>query len=221
MIRHLLCIVVSLLLIGCSDATGSKDSGYLHAFDDAYKCITNRTDHKDAAILSYESPVSLSKMVSALPDGLFWLEGVDEQGEKKVDSVLIGETGWMHDGVKNGNSVDIRCVLQEATDKNLSGKCRRWQVQSKTTVKVDPRTDEYVSMDELSCSYHTSEFSFPIDSTGVVYNSESGWCIGGIEWDLEDSLAANPPTVAVTMNDSIVEIKILDAQITWTKRPGL
>ncbi len=204
-------VIPLLLLIGCTESVKQdNDFGYLRAINDAYLCAANKA--QGDTVSKFDNPVPFGKMIRSLADGLYWLEGVDEHGENTIDSVLIGKSGWMHDGI--GRNRLTRCVLSDTTNNVLIGKCRNWErVVCYSGGSIDPYTGEDEKGVECACKPIVCEFLFPIDVSKAELDLSSLRCINA---SAEDS-----SSVSVTMNDSIVEIKVLDSKVTWTKRSGL
>ena len=216
--KTVLTLCAAALLAGCGETSNGDGFGYLRAFGFSYMCAGEIPGHSSEADWNFDVPLSLKEATSLLPEGVFWLEGVDAHGESITDSVLVGVSGWMHDGVKSEHDLDeyVRCVLQDTAKGILSGECITW----KRYARVLP--SDVVEIAEF-CMQSQCAFSAMRKSNNVTMDAESASCLNPhySPVDLEDSLATDSASVSIVMNDSIVEIKVLDSKVTWTKRPGL
>lgn len=227
------------LLAGCSgndDETEPACEAKL--VDYTYACYDiPRYDGDNGSLLKRGEPLQgCSDLLDTLPDGAYWWAKTDSTGEGVYGRVFIGKDSWMQDGSMYGNRMyGYRgyCMLDSiGADSTVAGTCVSF-VQGMEALCHFAPTDsadgegrwnmQKCDLHVMSCGTDMCTFVFPRDPVRHLDEIEGLDCINRhkTQQQMLDSLAVDSTAVAVTMNDSIVEIKVLDAKMTWTKRPGL
>ena len=220
------------LLAGCgTEGDEEKPACEAKLVNDVYACFDMpRYDGDNASLLKRGEPLQgCSDLLDTLPEGAYWWAKTDSTGEGVYGRVFVGENSWMLDGPEYGNGGF--CVLDSiGADSAVAGTCVSFIHGMELLCYYGPADSADGEFRLERCDYHlmscmpdTCAFAFPRDPARHLEEIE-GWDCLGLQVTRErvaDSLALDSTAVAVTMNDSIVEIKVLDRKMTWTKRPGL
>ena len=222
------------LLVGCgTEGDEEKPACEAKLVNDVYACFDMpRYDGDNASLLKRGEPLQgCSDLLDTLPEGAYWWAKTDSTGEGVYGRVFVGENSWMLDGPEYGNGGF--CVLDSiGADSAVAGKCITFVHLMFFHCYITPHdsNDGDSRLDGNNCDYHLMScgqemcaFVFPRDPARHLEEIEGWDCLGSqvTRERVADSLALDSTAVAVTMNDSIIEIKVLDRKMTWTKRPGL
>jgi len=203
------CLLVSIaflfaFLLGCDDRGIQPNKvGCIAAYNDLYPCQTRKPYDQ---LMKTETPMECGEFADRLGDGAYWIERIDESGEMHATFELVGETGWMSDGTTNDGI--SRCVLEDVSADSITFSCYA------------------IIWTSLSgkCELAVCSIRLPLrpDAQEIELPHRNSPCGIGFDQDaVNAAIKADSSAYSIVLNDSIVEIKILDAQITWTKRPGL
>lgn len=211
------------LFAGCSDKSeGSNHVCEAEVRSWEYDCGLYIGRDEDAFLERSGMSQECSDLVDSLDDGAYWWVETDASGASVAEKVFIGENAWMRNGQ---GAYPGYCGLDSiGADSVLVGKCTLFLTLLSTLCHMNDSIEggrRCWSTEE--CSPATCAFVFPRDPARHLDEIEGLDCINRhkTKQQILDSLAVDSTAVAVTMNDSIVEIKVLDVKMTWTKRPGL
>jgi len=216
----LVVMLFALVFAGCSTPSNeSTTPGCRFAYDESYECYKGKP-YSLEPIYETKKAQECSEFARALGEGVFWLEGTDESGEKFARKEVVGENGWRFDGVVRSNIIYIAgssswihtvCRLESVTSELIQGVCGAYYFPKEECRSADSFQE---CLQELQCLERNCSFTFPIgDSQGTAI-SESVKCLLPYPDERHD-------TVAVSVSDSVVSISIPNLTVTWTKRPGL